>query len=268
MIIFPLLFTTPTAVCAKTVSVAGSGGMIPLLTVLADAHMKRYPHDNIKISKNSLTQSGGILAVKNGSVDIGMSARLLDVQELDFSVDAYHIANVAAVAAVNNNVRLTNITSQQLCDIYAGKITNWSELGGHDAQIVVLTKPDNDSTKQAFRTGIACFSKIEETPRAITMFKSNDMQKVLERTEDAIGIIDSIALAHSHGKTHLLRLDNRNPSPEEIRSGMWPVIKKYTLVIKKNRSKAVDRFMQFIKSKDGAALILRNNGIPVKFSYP
>lgn len=266
--IFFLTVTAATAVCAQTVTVAGSGGMVPLLTSLAAAYMKKNPHDNIKVSHISLTQSGGILAAKSGAVDIGMSARSLEVRELDSTVDAYHIANVAADVAVHKNVRLTNITSQQLCDIYSGKITNWRELGGHDAHIVVLTRPEMDSTKQAFRAGIPCFGKLRETPAAISMLKSSDMLSVLQRTQDTIGIIDSIALDQSQGKAHPLRLDNRSSSPEEVRSGRWPVIKRYTLVIRKNRSKGVDRFMRFIKSEEGATLIFKNKGIPVKFSYP
>lgn len=263
-----LLFTTAGAVNAETVTIAGSGGMIPLLTALGAAHMMKYPQDEIEVSPYSLTQSGGILAVKNGAVDIGMSARNLDARELSYSIDAYHIANVAAAVAVHNNVKVANITSKQFCAIYSGKITNWRELGGHDADIVVITRPDSDSTKEAFRRGIPCFSKVRETPYAISMFTSNAMQSVLERTPDSIGIIDSIALEQSQGKARQVKLDRRSASSEEIAAGRWPVIKRYTLVIGKNRKKATDRFMRFIKSREGAALISRHNGIPVNFSYP
>jgi len=268
VIIFSLLFATAGAVNAETVTVAGSGGMIPLLTALGAAYMKKYPHDEIQCNPNSITQSGGILAAKNGAVDIGMSARGLEVRELSYNIDAYHIADVAAVVAVHSNVRVTNITSKQLCAIYSGKITNWRELGGHDARIVVFTRPENDSTKQVFRSGIPCFSELKEAPEAISMFKSNNMLSALQRTPDSIGIIDSIALEHSQGKARPVKLDGRSASVEEVAAGRWPVTKKYTLVVGEKRKKAVDRFMRFIKSREGAALISKYNGIPVNFSYP
>lgn len=268
MIIFSLLFTMAGTVNAETVTVAGSGGMIPLLTALGAAHMKKYPHDEIKVNPNSLTQSGGILAAKNGAVDIGMSARSLEVRELSYSIDAYHIADVAAAVAVHSNVGVANITSKQLCAIYSGKITNWREIGGHDARIIVLTRPDSDSTKQAFRTGIPCFSELRETTESIRMFNSNAMLSVLQRTQDSIGIIDSIALEQSQGRARQVKLDGRTVSAVEVASGRWPVIKRYTLVIGKNRKKATDRFMRFIKSREGTALIRKHNGIPVIFSYP
>jgi phosphate transport system substrate-binding protein len=268
VIIFALLFATAGAVNAETVTIAGSGGMIPLLTALGAAYMKKYPHDEIQCNPNSITQSGGILAAKNGAVDIGMSARSLQVRELSFNIDAYHIADVAADVAVHSNVRVTNITSKQLCAIYSGKITNWRELGGHDAPIVVLTRPESDSTKTAFRAGIPCFNELKETPEAISMFKTNNMLAALQRTPDSIGIIDSIALEQTQGMARPLKLDGRSASAEEIASGHWPVIKRYTLVIEKPRKKAVDRFMRFIKSREGAALIIKHNAIPVNFSYP
>jgi phosphate transport system substrate-binding protein len=268
VIVFSLLFTSIGAANAETVTVAGSGGMIPLVTALAAAHMKKYPQDEILVNKNSLTQSGGILAAKNGAVDIGMSARSLEGKELNFTVDAYHIANVAATVAIHNTVKVRNITAKQFCAIYSGKITNWKELGGHDARISVFTRPDSDSTKQAFRKGISCFSELLESPEVLNMQHSNAMLSALQVTPDSIGIIDAIALEQSQGKAKPMKLDGRTASPEEVANGNWPIVKKYTLVIGTNRKAAVDRFMRFIKSREGAALITRNNGVPVNFTYP
>jgi phosphate transport system substrate-binding protein len=230
--------------------------------------MKKHPHDEIQCNPNSITQSGGILAAKNGAVDIGMSARNLEVRELSFDIYAYHIADVAADVAVHNNVRVNNLTSRQICAIYSGKITNWRELGGHDARIVVLTRPESDSTKMAFREGISCFAELVETPEAIAMQKSINMLSALQRTPDSIGIIDSIALEQAHGMAHPVRLDGRSSTADEVASGRWPVIKRYNLIIQKKRKRAVDRFMRFVKSREGAVLIRKHGGVPVNFSHP
>lgn len=266
--VFTLLLTTVGAVNAETVTVAGSGGMIPLLTALGTAYMKKQPGDKILVNKNSLTQSGGILAAKNGAVDIGMSARGLEVRELSFAIDAYHIADVAAAVAVHNNVGVKDITTHQFCAIYSGQITNWKELGGHDARIILFTRPDSDSTKQAFRSAIPCFTDLRETAEAISMQHSNAMLSALQLTPDSIGMIDSIVLEQSQGKAHSIKLDGRVASAEEVASGRWQIVKRYTLVIGTNRKAVVDRFMRFIKSREGAALIARYNGIPVNFPYP
>jgi len=268
MLVVSLVLTAAAAARAETVTVAGSGGMIPLLTILADAYMKKHPQDLIRVSATSLTQSGGVLAARTGAVDIGMSANAVPRHELDENTRAYHIADVAAAVAVHNNVRITNLTSQQLCAIYAGRINNWRQLGGHDAPIMVLTRPESDSTKMAFRGGIACFRGLREAAEAVKMFKSNDMLNALQRTPDTIGIIDAIALDQSEGNAHPVRLDGRSPTGEELAAGRWPVVKRYTLVTGKDRNKGVDRFMRFIRSREGAALIAKHRGVPVNFSYP
>ena len=265
-LLLPLCLVT--AANAEKVTVAGSGGMIPLMTMLADAYMKKHPGDTVIVRKNSITQSGGVLAALSGAVDIGMSARHVAQHEIDASVVAYHIADVAATVAVHNNVRVTNLSSQQLCDIYAGKITNWREVGGHEAPITVLTRPESDSTKMALRDGIDCFKGLQETRAALNMFKSNNMLTTLQRVVDTIGIIDVIALEQTKGKAHPVRLDGRGPSAEEIAAGRWPMVKHYTLIVGAQRKKAVTRFMQFIKSREGAALISRHNGRPLNFTFP
>jgi len=268
MLALSLVLSAAAAVRAESVTVAGSGGMIPLLTLLAEAYMKRNPHDFIRVSQSSLTQSGGILAARTGAADVGMSARAVAPHELDKNTSAYHIADVAAAVAVNNSVRLSNLTSQQLCAIYAGRIKNWRQLGGHDAPITVLTRPESDSTKMALRWGVDCFRDLRESAEAVTMLKSNDMLNALQRAPDTIGIIDTIALDHSHGKAHAVRIDGRSPSAEDVAAGRWPVVKRYTLVVRNDRNRGVDRFMRFIKSREGAALITRHKGVPVNFSYP
>jgi phosphate transport system substrate-binding protein len=149
VIIFFLLTVAAGPATAGTVTLAGSGGMIPLLTELGKAYMERHPSDIVRVNPQSLTQSGGILAAKNGTIDIGMSARNLTEAEKNGDVEVYLISKVAAEIAVHRSVPVKNLTSQQICDIYAGKIRNWREVGGNDSEIVVLTKPDIDSTKQA-----------------------------------------------------------------------------------------------------------------------
>jgi phosphate transport system substrate-binding protein len=252
---------------AETVTLAGSGGMIPLLTALATAYMKGHPHDRIEVNPGSLTQSGGILAVKNGAVDIGMSARNLTDKEKDESVETFLVAKVAAEVAVHRNVTIRNLTVRQFCDIYEGKISNWQEIGGHNAQIVVLTRPDSDSTKQAFREGIACFRTLQEGAGAIPMAKSPDMQNALMRIPDSIGIIDSMVLSQTKGKARPVMIDGQRSSPEAVAAGRWPVVKRYNLIVRKNRSRGVDSFMRFVRSPEGRAVIKRHKGVPVDFNY-
>lgn len=252
---------------AETVRIAGSGGMIPLLTALGESYMKRHPNDRIEVNKSSLTQSGGIMAVKNGVIDIGMSARNLTESEKDASVETFLIAKVAADVAVHRNVTVRNLTTRQICDIYEGKISNWKEVGGHDARIVVLTRPDSDSTKQAFREGIACFRTMQEGTGVISMSKSHDIQNAMMSIPDSIGLIDSIVLSQTKGRARAVMIDGKKSSPEAVAAGRWPVVKYYNLILGKKRSQGANSFMKFIRSPEGRAVIKKHRGVPVDFKY-
>jgi phosphate transport system substrate-binding protein len=266
LLLFSLLAAAGPA-CAETVRIAGSGGMIPLLTELANAYMKKNPADLVEVSSLSITQSGGILAAKKGEVDIGMSARNLTNGEKDGSIEAFHVADVAAEVAVHGNVPVKGLTSRQLCAIYGGKIRNWKEVGGPNAQIILLTRPDSDSTKQAFREGIACFRELKEDPNAIPMIKSRDMYNALTSIPNSIGLIDSVVLEQARGKARSVKIDGKASSPEAISAGRWPVVKHYNLVLGGKRTRAVHNFMKFIKSPEGGAIIRKHRGVPVSFDF-
>lgn len=263
-----ILHAASPVVHAETVTIAGSGGMIPLLTDLGNEYMRRNPHDVIRVNPRPLTQSGGILAAKTGAVDIGMSARPLEPRELNFSIEEYYIADLPAEVAVHHSVGIRSLTTHELCAIYGGEITNWRQLGGRDAQIVVLTRPDSDSTKQAFREAIPCMRHLAETTQAKIMYRSNDMIHALRQTPDAIGLIESPLLERSFGKCRAVSLDGKTATAEAIAKGDWPVVMRYTLIVRNDRSKAVNRFIRFIKSPVGASTIRKHDGIPLNFDAP
>ncbi|WP_054693171.1 substrate-binding domain-containing protein [Geotalea toluenoxydans] len=113
--------------------------------------MKKNPKDAIEVNPKSMGQPGGIAALNAGAIDIAMSAMPITAEQAKLKVEQFEIARVAGIVAVNKNVTATNLTSQQLCDIYAGKIKNWKQVGGADAPIAALTRPESDSTKAMFR---------------------------------------------------------------------------------------------------------------------
>lgn len=257
-----ILLLTPLAAQAENIRLAGSGSMIPLITELGKAFMKKYPKDTVEVNQKSLGQVGGVMAVNNGAIDIAMSARDLDSSEKALPVKAYEIAVVPGLFAVNSSVPVKAITSQQICDIYSGKIKNWKQVGGADAPIVVLSRPEADSTKIAVRRGIACFAALKEPADVAVLPKSKDMFTALTAKPNSIGMIDTVALFDAGAKAKALKLDGKEVSA----SSQWPIIHHYNLVLGKNRGEAVKRFIQFIKTPEAQGLIKKEKAVPTNFS--
>jgi len=251
------------SVNAETIKIAGSGQMLPLAVELGKAFSKKYPSDTVEVNPKSLGQKNGVRAVSEGYIDIATSARRLDDEENRLPVQAYEIATVAGFFAVNPTVSsVKGLTSQQICDIYSGKIKNWKEVGGPNAAIVVLTRPEKDSTKIVMRRHLPGFGKVKEPAEVDSKLRSKDMVEGLISTPYAIGMIDAINYANAAGKMVALKLDGRDITS----SATGPIQHYYNFVLNKKPGAADLRFMQFVKSPEGQMIIKQEMAHPLKFN--
>lgn len=250
---------------AETIKLAGSGGMIALMTELAKAYMAKYPGDVIDVMQQSIEAKGGIMGVYDGRLDIGMSARLLKRDEIALGLSPVEIARVAGVIAVHaDSVNVKALKTAEVCGIYSGKIRNWKELGGADAPIRAFTKPDADSTKLVMRSGIDCFGALTEAPSVVVMPKAEDMYHALMNNPNSVGITDMVAVENSRGKLRGLALGGVEPSETNVKSGKWPVIKHYMLVTKGEPQGLARKFIDFVRGPEGSKIISRDRAVPVK----
>lgn len=249
------------SVGAETIKIAGSGQMLPLATELAKGYMKKYPSDVVEVNPKSLGQKNGVVAVSEGLIDIATSARRLSAEEKAKGVKAYEIATVAGVFAVNASVPVKGLTSQQICDIYSGKIKNWKEVGGPNARIVVFTRPEKDSTKMLMRSQIPGFAKVEEPAEVDSKPKSKDMVDALSTTPYSIGMTDAINLDNAGGKFVALKLDGKDVTS----SVTGPLLHHYNFVLYKEPAPADLRFMEFVKSPEGQKIIKQEKAHPLNF---
>lgn len=250
---------------AETIRMAGSGGMIPLMNDLANAYMKKHPGDIVEVDQKSLGTVGGILAVRDNAVDIGMTAKRLSRELKTLKLKEFEIARVPVEFGVNSTVAVTNLSDQQVCDLYAGRITNWRQLGGGDAPVVVLTRPDTDSTYLAAAEGLSCFASSSKGDKVRVLLKSKEMADELARIPNAVGIVDSMVIAKSGGKIRPLALNGKKASPEAVAKGRWPMVKEFTLVLGKRKTPAIKSFLQFILSPQGKTIITKNDALPIAF---
>lgn len=250
---------------AEAIRMAGSGGMIPLMNDLADAYMKKYPGEIIEVDQKSLGTVGGILAARDNVVDIGMTAKRLSRELKALRLKEFEIARVPVEFGVNRAVTVTNLTDRQVCDLYAGRITNWRQLGGGDAPVALLSRPDSDSTYLAVAEGLGCFASNSKGDRVRVLLKSKEMADELARVSNAIGIVDSVVIVKSGGKIRPLALNGKKASPEAVARGNWPMVKEFTLVLGQRKSPAIRRFLQFIQSPQGKTIIRRNDALPTTF---
>jgi len=246
---------------AQPLRIAGSGGMIPLVTELAKAYMTEHRDVMIEVNQKSIESTGGIMGAAEGKLDIGMSARYLKEDEKGLGLQVYEIARVATVVGVNRGVALSDITSDALCRIYEGKTVNWKDLGGPNENILALTRPDRDATKDSVRKNIPCFRDLRETASVVIVATAPEMAKILAARGNAVGFTDSVAVDDSAGSIHAVKLDGVAPVPDNVRSGKYRVIKNFLLLTKGQPAGAVKGFIDFVRGPKGAKIIEANKAV-------
>jgi phosphate transport system substrate-binding protein len=256
-----LLVASTGAANAETVRIAGSGGLITMVTELAKAYMNKNPGVTIDVNQKSLGKEGGIMAINKGSIDIAMLASV-EAKDKSLPLNLTEFAILPILFAVHPSVTAKALTSQQICDIYSGKITNWSKVGGGNAPITVLTRPENESAKIGARNGLACFKSLTEASSAISLAKSADMTSSLAKSPNAIGIINTVALSDLAGKVVAIKLDGKDVTTTP--ATQWPLKTVASFATSKTSNEAARKFISFVKSADGQAIIKREKAYPVQ----
>lgn len=259
--------TAVTSIHAQTsekIVVDGSTGVMPLVSALAKAYQERHPAATVEMGKGLGTKAR-LQALAEGKIDIALASHGLVAEELTRQGMAVHeIAKVAVVFGVNASVPTASVTDRQICDIYAGTITNWKEIGGPDLAIAPRTRPDSEVDAEVVRGSIACLKELKMSEGVKVMPRSGDMAKELAISVGAIGMTTTTVVEQSRGQIKLLSLNGVIPSAENVERKIYTLTRDSFLVTKAPPPPAVSRFLDFVRSSAGTTVIVANGAVPVK----
>lgn len=240
---------------AKRLRISGSRTCLPLMQILAKAYEKKNPDVEIAFLPGAHSPAG-IQGVHNNTLDIGSVSRELKPEEAQLGLVYKVISNDGLAIFTNKNIKITNITAEHVKEIYAGTITNWKEVGGPDAKIVVLDRAEDESAKIILREHV--IGDIKVTEGATVLYFESDMVEALETTPDAIGYL---SLGYSIAKSlslNMLSLDGVVPNISNIHNGSYKVVRPLGIVYKKNPSALTKDFLNFIFGSEGKKVMEKN----------
>lgn len=242
----------------------GSTGVLPLAVSLARAFQERNPGVTVESGKGLGTKAR-IQALADGKIDIALASHGLTVDEISrLGMAAHEIARIAVVFGVNAAVPVANVTAQQICDVYAGRTTNWRALGGPDLEIAPRTRPDTEVDAEVVRANIRCLSELRMAQTVKVMPRSGDMAGELAATTGAIGMTTMTVVEQSQGKIRALSFDGTAPAAENVERKLYPLVRESFFVTKASPTPTVARFLQFTRGPAGEQVIRANGAIPVK----
>lgn len=251
--------TTVNTELSGSIQLVGSTSMEKLSNALAESFMEKYP--DVEVTAEFVGSGAGIEAVTAGTADIGNSSRnLKDAEKAAGAVENVVAIDGIAVCTHKDNT-VTNLTVQQLKDIYTGKVTNWSELGGKDAPVIVVGREAGSGTRGAFEEllGIedACAYANELDTTGAVMAKVGS-------TPGAIGyvsldVVDDSVLA--------LSLEGIEPTAENIKAGTYCLSRPFIMATKgeiSQQSELVQAWFDYVLGAEGQDVAKKVGLIPVK----
>ena len=146
------VFASGASETAQIVSTDGSTSMESVIGSLAEAYMNENP--NVTVTYNPTGSGSGIAAVQEGRCDIGLSSRALHDDEVASGLTGTTLALDGIAIIVNNENPVSDLTLEQIAAMYTGEITNWSEVGGNDGQIVLIGREAGSGTRELFESFI------------------------------------------------------------------------------------------------------------------
>ena len=237
-------------VSADEIKIGGTGNALGTMRLLGDAFSKKYP--NVKVNVlSSLGSSGALKAVPKGAIDIGLTSRALSDEERSTGIQAIEYARSPTVIAVSTQSRVTDITREQIADIYSGKLTSWPD--GTPIR-PVLRQPGDDNTKQIRSLSPAidkALSLAEQRPGLAFATTDQEAAEKIESIPGALGVT-TVALIKSESRSlRALRLDNIEPSVSNGASELYPIVKVFFLITTPTPSPNVQQFIAFVRSPAG-----------------
>ncbi len=244
--LFSLTFLTGCARNANSVIVAGSTSVQPFAEVLAQEFMTLHPGVSIDVQGGG--SAAGIMATQSGTTDIGMSSR--NLQGSETSLWSIEIARDGIAIIVNPKNPITDLTLQQVADIYDGKTTNWDQIGGKKGEIDVFTREDGSGTRSSFESLVMGTNQI--MARAMVENSNGAIRQLVADDPGAIGYI-SLGLVDNTVKA--LDLGGIVPSRENVVNGTYNLSRPFLFLTLEPPEGLVKDFIDFTMSPQGQKIL-------------
>jgi phosphate transport system substrate-binding protein len=241
-------------------TLAGSSTLQPLLEVAGQAF--EASREGVEIDVQGGGSSVGISAPRSGLAHVGMVSRPLKPEESDLTATAIALDGIALIVHASNP--LPGLTREQVVDIYGGKLTSWTELGGEAHHITVVNKEEGRATLELFEQYTGLKGKFR--PDAVIIGPNGQAITTVAGNPDAIAYVSigSAAVAESSGTPiRRIPLDGVPATPESVSSGAYPLSRPLNLVTVGPPSGLAAELIVFLHSPEGQALVVEQDFIPV-----
>ncbi|MDY6872390.1 MAG: phosphate ABC transporter substrate-binding protein [Chloroflexota bacterium] len=234
--------------------IAGSTTVQPLAEVLAEAFMADNPDVTIEVQGGG--SSVGVTSAGEGTVDIGNASR--NVKESEFEefpeLQIFTIAYDGIAIVTNPDLELPSLSIDQVKAIFAGEFTNYSEVGGPDAEIVIVSREEGSGTRAAFEELVmeSGDTEAEISENALLQQSNGQIRTTVSTTPDSIGYLSFGFLDES---IHTVAIDDVDPTVANVKNGSYPIFRPLNMLTNGAPNELSQAFLDYILSDAGQEIV-------------
>jgi len=275
LVFFPYSACSAGRSTSHTLQIKGSDTMVNLGQAWAEEFMRTHPETSIAVTGGG--SGTGIAAILSGTCDIAQSSRDVKPEELSKAqangkpIVQTNVAIDGLAVVVNLGNPVSQLTLDQLADIFTGKVTNWKEVGGNDLPILILSRERNSGTHVYFlehvlRRGNPKGAE-EFAASALMMPSSQGIAQEVESSEAAIGYLGMgyvtpkqkvLAIGKIAGGSYIL------PTLETAQNGQYPISRPLYFLTRGEPEGEIKSFVEFVLSSEGQEIVRVLDFVPVK----
>jgi phosphate transport system substrate-binding protein len=251
------------AFAAKNITIKGSTTLLPIAQACAEAFMNQ--HLDVDISVQGGGSGVGIASIIDDTADIGDASRPAKDKEIamgkENGVDVYEnvvaLDGIAVIIHPGNPV--AGLNKDQIKDIYTGKISNWKEVGGNAAKIVVVSRDSASGTFETFNKLALDDEKVR--PDALLQASNQAVAMTISRTKGAIGYI---GMGYLSNAVKGVNVNGISPTKENVIDGSYILARKLFMYTNGKPKGATADFILFVLSDDGQKIVEKEGFVPIK----
>ena len=246
---------TPAASVSGTVSTDGSTSMEKVIGALSESYMAA--NKDVTVNYNPTGSGAGITAVQEGTCDIGLSSRALKDEEKAAGLKETVLAYDGIAIIVHPDNPVSDLSIEQIAKLYTGEITNWKDVGGKDAEVVLIGREAASGTRDGFESITGTKDKCQYRQE---LTSTGDVITAVSQNPDAIGYA---SLASIKDTVKALNVDGVTPSEATVKDGSYKVQRPFVLVTVEGKtlSPAAQSFFDYATSSEAASIIAKAGAV-------
>lgn len=262
LIVFTALLVLSGLVLAEDLTIQGSSTVLPIAQRAAEVYMEK--NNDVNISVRGGGSGNGIAALIDGTTDIADVSRFIKDSEVQAAVKngiypvPHRVAMDGIAVVVHPDNIVEDLSIKEIKKIYTGEITNWSELGGPDKKIVVISRDSSSGTFEVFEELVLEGEKVAAS--SLLQASNGAVAGVVAETEGAIGYI---GLAYLSPAVKAIKVNGVTPSNATVASGKFPIARPLFMFTNGWPEGLAGDFINFILSVEGQEIAKEQGYVPL-----